>query len=250
MPEVTIRARDIGNIPRYYPEEVNTISIVERLNSLESKMSGMQQILDHTICDNVSIKERLSKTKTYSECLKVPAQQDRDRRKPDRKSTLSPPNNPAISKVRDNSVDRLSINSVTSKKSNNWPDDDGQFELPAYARKEQRRREGRRQKFICGKSTPKPNMFKGAPAPGRQLFIYRCDIATTETEISEYLSSNDFTVRRIECISNPSPMFKSFKRTVPEMEFSKLFESLWPEGVRIRKYFRRRNDSQTRLKSQ
>ncbi|ESO95956.1 hypothetical protein LOTGIDRAFT_175012 [Lottia gigantea] len=115
MPKVTIDAVDLGNIPRSYPEDLNNVSIAERLIRMKAKMSSFQDILDHTICENLTIKEQLDK-KLYSQSVIEP-----------RKTNAVPPksvksaasetrmgysestkrNHPKVSHLREKSADRL-----------------------------------------------------------------------------------------------------------------------------------------------
>ena len=155
---------------------------------------------------------------------------------------------PKGSHLREKSSDRLSVMSYTtnvsevSNCSRTLQDDDNGFQRPNYVRKDEKRQEAKRRRIIFGKSHTQSGSFKGAPEPSRELFIYRVDPSTTDSQISSYLNDNNFTVREISCISNPNARFKSFKLKVPATEFQKLFnETLWPEGVRIRKFIRPRD---------
>lgn len=143
------------------------------------------------------------------------------------------------------SLDRnshISYNSGTSSIFPRSKDEDG-FELPADQKRKLRRNEMKRRQFITGKSSPKSEHFKGAPEPNRDLFIYRVDSSTSETQISSHIVDHGFTVRNIACVSNPNAKFKSFRLTVPLSEFKDLFdEKIWPCGVRVRKYIPPRVD--------
>jgi hypothetical protein len=55
MPHITISALDLGKIPRSLPEELNSISIVDRLAKLESKVS----LMEDTVVKNVTDIHRL-----------------------------------------------------------------------------------------------------------------------------------------------------------------------------------------------
>lgn len=61
VPKILIDAADLGMIPRSHPEELNNISLVDRLNRLEQRVHNLQDGLDRTVCENVALKQRLDK---------------------------------------------------------------------------------------------------------------------------------------------------------------------------------------------
>jgi hypothetical protein len=58
MPCIAIDAYSLHVIPRSHPEELCDISLVDRLNRIEKRMSTMQEILDTVVCENISLKEK------------------------------------------------------------------------------------------------------------------------------------------------------------------------------------------------
>ena len=283
MPNIVINAMHLGHIPRSFPEELNNISLADRLNRFETKLTHLQEVLDRTVCENITIKERLDKSEsakpTYAAAVTKPTihvpdsndgkvqsnsiqsenvennrnylyhdnKRGRGRGNPrgrgaNRFSNMNnlrvPGDNMRSSSCE--SIDRFSTASATSKPSV-WSrhtdfHDDG-FELPSYAKRQMNRLETRRKKFITGISTSKPGSFKGAPEPNRDLFIFRVDKETTESQITNHVKDHGFFVRNLSCVSNPSAKFRSFRLTVPLSQFDDLFnESIWPAGVRVRKY--------------
>lgn len=79
--------------------------------------------------------------------------------------------------------------------------------------------------------------FKAGPAPSRDLFIFRVDKSSSDQEIKAHIQNCGFTVRNLECVSNPDAKYKSLKLSVPAPEFEKLFDDkIWPDGVRVRKF--------------
>jgi len=91
---------------------------------------------------------------------------------------------------------------------------------PKYRKKIQR-------KFVTGKylldTASSGSSFKGAPAPDRQLFIYRVQSDVSVDDVSKYLIEREITVKDLKCISNSNAKFRSFKLTVPIAEFKSLY---------------------------
>lgn len=137
------------------------------------------------------------------------------------------------------SLDQESV--ITTKSSmfngQNKKDDEDGFSMPSHMLRRNRYKEKKRQKIITGCAQLNSGRFRGAPEPDRDLFIYRVDKSTGVSDLRSHITDYGFHIRGLECISNPDSKFKSFKLCVPMSEYSDLFsESLWPSGVRIRKF--------------
>ena len=91
-------------------------------------------------------------------------------------------------------------------------------------------------KIIKGKSKSSGGV-SGAPEPSRHLFIYRVSKETDNNDLHCFISERKFTVRDLNCISNPDAKFKSFKLSVPMSQYDALFkDDMWPEGIMVRRY--------------
>ena len=69
------------------------------------------------------------------------------------------------------------------------------------------------------------------------------------TDITELVTSVGYEVRKIQCISNPNAMYKSFRLTIPVSQYTSIYsdEFPWPDGVKVRRFIRpRRNVSGSR----
>jgi len=112
------------------------------------------------------------------------------------------------------------------------------------SKKRRQRQERRRQQFITGYAPAKSGGFKGAPEPSRDLFLYRVDPESETADLRTHLNDMDVTVRALHQISNESARYKSFRLTIPLSDFDILLDSsLWPEGVRVRRYFPRKDEA-------
>ena len=59
MPRILIDAKDLDKIPRSHPEELNDVSLADRLNQLEQKMSDHGKVLDTYIAQNIVLGDRI-----------------------------------------------------------------------------------------------------------------------------------------------------------------------------------------------
>ncbi len=211
MPNVVILARDLHLIPRSHPEELNNISLISRLNRMEKHMSNLQVCVYRNTSETLVINDKLSQMpgiKSYASAVKSPLSTvtaTSDTHIPLLpKVVISAPNqvesshassptvvNASIAEARITSL-RRDFGSATSQDRSST----ASFREPRYVQKKTQRKT----KFVAGASSPKGSGFKGAPAPDRYLFIYRVDKSIDG--ISEYLTSRQFQIRKLECISN------------------------------------------------
>lgn len=254
MPIIAIPSTDLRAIPRSHPEELNTISMVDRLNQMEEKMRQVQQCMDNTIAQNMALGDRvmtLENTRSsYSSVLSssapIPASAPpapntsrhlpaSEMRADNRRQDERPPTRLAvpITIQRHDSISNVSEHSNISETSG--------YQYQSHYKKKLQRRNN----IITGSNQRAGNQsttgFRGAPEPDRHLFIYRVENDVSVDSLEDWLKRNDITYRTISCISNDQAKFKSFKLTVSVTQFKQLFvANLWPNGVRVRP-FRQKN---------
>ena len=339
LPCVMINTIDMGMIPRSHPEELNNISVIDRLNRIETLVNNQQQLFDKTIAENIVLRERMDNVHTtYANVAARSAthsvnndgvktanrdhQQElrEDRMRPT--SPTSPENAQTPARRRDDEEDSNQIANTpplppapardrppyqrggrsghgrdagrgavgggggrgavrrggrgagrgTGQGARNhqaplWPESlvnqlgralsnlsqasttdtksSEDFHLPNHTLKKKRREENRRQRIITGNARPGTGRFRGAPEPSRDLFIYRVDPETKANYITDLVVQNDYVVRDIQLISNPSARFKSFfKMSVPISQINSLLTETfpWPEGVCVRRFITPRRE--------
>ena len=74
--------------------------------------------------------------------------------------------------------------------------------------------------------------------------MYRVDPETIVNDITDLVVQNDYVVRDIQMISNPSARYKSFKMSVPISQINSLLTETfpWPEGVCVRRFITPRRE--------
>ena len=60
MPHITLSAMDLGCIPRSHPEELNEISMADRLNRMEERLSALTEVVDRTVGINMTLKDQMN----------------------------------------------------------------------------------------------------------------------------------------------------------------------------------------------
>ena len=105
------------------------------------------------------------------------------------------------------------------------------------------RRRPRRRVIVTGtRSEGSSKSFTGAPEPSRDLFIYRVSPEANVDDIKEFISTDGVVVRDLIKKSSPESRFQSYRLTVKQSDEKRLLdEAFWPEGVRVRRYWIKRN---------
>ena len=262
-PMLVLNAHSLHTIPRSHPEELNNISLFDRLNQLESRSQAMQEVLDRIVAENILLKEQVlnlssysSRTKatdtTFTEAGSIPVVTQSHRGKsPNNLLTnkevtgnMSDSVHTAASSISGNFASTLDQQSNHANvKSTNIQyttcDKDG-FRQPTYVLKKQRRSEHRKRNIVKGSAAS--GTLHGAPEPNRDIFVYRVDSKTKCDDLKEYMEEKSFKVMNIELKSNSQSRYKSFKVTIPVSQMPLIFdEGKWPEGVCVRKFYQPRN---------
>ena len=63
LPTITLNAMDLGCIPRSHPEELNDISMADRLNRMEQRLSALSEVVDRTVGINMTLKDQMDAIK-------------------------------------------------------------------------------------------------------------------------------------------------------------------------------------------
>ena len=246
VPTIVLGALSLGHIPRSHPEELNNISLCDRLNQIECRMKKMQEQLDCHTAENMMLHERLEKTDSYASVLKKDNIHYKDtgpKVKIQKTDILTQISNKGVIEIEGEhqSSEVLHENMSATIQPAQQPLDN-EYQIPLYHRKQARRKKMRKN-VITGSRAQCSGNVRGAPDPDRHLFIYRVDRSTVVKDLESYISERGVTVRDLQCVSNCESKFKSFKLTVSVAQYSQLFDSsLWPQGVRIRPFYTKRED--------
>ena len=271
MPTFAIPSNLLYSIPKSQPEELNNISVIDRLAQLENKWTKCQELLDKSLCQNINLQDRVDKLEqtcrpSYSSVVSVstpptivpgplhvnvarpvtqqPVQHQTVRKAPPDKDRRLPYVHDVRNHVEsiprdflrplDNPIHKTgSMDNVSDSGASGY-----QYQNQ-YQKKLDRQNTRSKRVIITGNRASEgvSTGFKGAPEPDRHLFVYRVDKSVSEDDISEYLTGKSVSFRSIDSISNPDAIFKSFKLTVAVSQYRQLFDgTLWPEGVKVRQY--------------
>lgn len=289
MPVITIKAMDLGLIPRSHPEELNNISLVDRLARIEKKIEQMQECVgknEQNIQELKSAGEKSGNSETDHSRLTATNEPGSGSYMHNRSAVHAPAIHveDSIWNVNASRADKTKADNIVSEHvypykhalglthraghvsrdrgfgyghnlhteqsnvvaqpsalglrgsnislaTNNSVDSEG-FKVVKNKKKVRRDR-----RVVTGQKLDSSCIIKGAPEPNRDLFISRLVKETKDSDLERYVRDSGFTVNDLECISHPDAKMKSFRMSVPKSEFPKLLsDSLWPSGVRVRKY--------------
>ena len=259
LPNVAINARSLQFIPRSHPEELNNISLVDRLNRLEARMMNMQTQLDGVTAHNMFLRDKLldkssyaskvsSNAIVYAATSTAPAIPVNTSIGNNKSGSLDVrPKIPNLPSLASNQQSTIST-SLSSKPKDDVEasyalprqlsylnqDSDSSFRIPTQQLKQLQRKE--RRQAIIGKGNVTANL-KGGPEPGHDIFVFRLDPSSTKADVESFLETENVEVWHIEQMSHESAKYKSFKVTIPTSKLQQLLnEEAWPEGIGVRRF--------------
>jgi hypothetical protein len=285
VPLFVVSAYNLANLPRSMPEELNNISLVDRLATLEGKVRRMEETIVRNACDiheletnqaSHSVEDEPEKDKEdHTDTLNSASHylgRGRGRAKPNlqEQAPIVPGAYSFADAAKNNIGTNLKSVSMRGRGPNrgimrqNVPHPDVQrlrgstqslcsdgssycgsdgFALGRHEVLKNNRQERRRRNAIVGKAKTHEKI-KGAPEPSRDVFVFRLDEGTKESEVEDFVRESGITIRAVKCVSHPDAKYCSFRVTVGKTDFPKLMsDTLWPAGVMIRKYIPARNEA-------
>ena len=259
-PDILIKATDLHLIPRSKPEELQSISLVDRVRQMEENMKRMQESIDNQSAVSMSLDDRVANIEKGKSSYAAIARRNAQaapvtRPKP---SAVTSSVNPAalassgnVHKNRQYSVvdatkglNRLrrgeSTTSLVSNASSNPSEYNEGFRYQGKQRKKTR------PKPVTGTRTVLEGGFKGAPAPSRDIFVYRVEKDTPDNVIKDYIVTYGIEVRSVVCLSSENATFSSFKVVISVSDLPKVLDpEFWPTGVCVRRLYAPREPRQT-----
>ena len=238
LPTVAVLVSDLDRIPKARPAEMCSISMVERMGQLEARLISTERRLNDLesgMKDSDAPKDSCSMS--YSGAVTKETSTTQSVYRKPKKSDI--PTNlqvklPALSNLKSTTHISGSHTSLASDISKPSLYSEG-FEYPASHK---RKRNNLKRKVVV-KGTQKSCSLKGAPEPSRDIFVYRVQKDTADSEITDYVKDQNISIRSIEKMSNTESKFDSFRLEVSVSDMYRLFEpNFWPEGICVRKFFR------------
>ncbi|ELT87296.1 hypothetical protein CAPTEDRAFT_189088 [Capitella teleta] len=94
------------------------------------------------------------------------------------------------------------------------------------------------------KSGERCKSFTVGPEPSRDLFLFRVSPTAEEEDINNYLSEEGIVVRSLSKMSAAQSTWSSYRLEVKASDASQLLHGdFWPEGVRVRRFRRPREEA-------
>ena len=239
----------LHSLPRSKPEELLSLSIADRMASLEEQHNHMREIIDGLVLNKLDHSFRLRRleegchhkdketdvqpqAKNGSDGIQQQTQgQQRQsgqqqRSQPQRQWQHGEQRKPTEDAASNTYASIVAAISAAAKAA-----DVGEEPFQPVRPRKRTYKKPR----VIGKGDQGAGL-KGAPEPSRHLFIHRVDKSSTCNDVVTYVTKKlKVTPRDIECKSREEAAFKSFKLTVAVSDYKTLFdEQLWPEGVCVR----------------
>ena len=267
--ETVFVAKNLKRIPKWDPHDSDHLSILEKISKLEGRLHNTEFVVSENKAHILKLNDDVSKfDNRFESCEKAVAGlaakdsvlntpyldalkngKDKPSCHPNIKTPAiehieprGPPNPPKIlanTKGTGGRSGATGDGGAIGKKNKDISDeenvdaDEDEYVIP---REQRRKQERRRRSFITG--TSGNARFRGGPPPVRDYFVYRVMKTTQETDIEECLSDNDIKYELVKKISKEEAKYSSFKISVSLNDIGKVMDpNVWPEGVRIRRFF-------------
>ena len=217
MPSLAVTPAGMHRMPRVPPAETCSISICERVGTLEQTVRMLSESLSKI---QLSPSQSLPTSTTSAPTAAATSSET---------SAMAATENKSYANIAANLGNSLPL----SEKSRRHPaiDQDGYQTVTSG-----RRHRPPRRTPITGTATS--SKLRGAPEPSRDLFVYRVEKDTAESEIKDYLEDHSIEARGVEKKSNPEAKYDSFRVEVNVTDSQKLLDAqFWPVGVCVRKYY-------------
>ena len=261
LPNVCISAKDLGRIPRSHPEELNDITLIDRLNQMEKKMSTMQSHIDSNMANHINLSDMVRQitkpmpVKSFADATAERIQIIPDPLKVHADAAIAttsipqpvkaPSSNPAKHPAAATALQAGDL-AADPKKPNTsrTPQDKRSMNSTNTVIRGKQSTDGylvvhrKKRQVTIGKANNKHDLkLKGAPEPKRFAFIYRVDNTVSEADVKDYMNSENIAFDDITCMSNELAKFKSFKLCIPISSVKRVFDpDTWPENVYVRKF--------------
>lgn len=265
LPPFAVDPSALNRIPKASPAETFPISVCERLNLLEAKVSQLPDLEERIKQAEIKM-ERVpasyAAAAASNEPNQIRVQPPTSLNAPANASTSAcalpgplhvklPPVkassnisswhdravNKALGKAKATAAAPLYGSQASLASSGpSWYDEG--FDYTGEQKKKKMKRVKNR-KAVTGTSTMLSGKLKGAPEPSRDIFVYRVVKDTTESEIQDYIVDNNIAVRGVSKVSNTEARFDSFRVEIKVSDLNQVLNaSFWPEGICVRRFFK------------
>ena len=264
LPRFAVYSEDIGFLPRIRAEDIDTVSLAERLLDLEEVVQGLKTTLSLAPHSAPAIAEPLqsASASTFSESAEAATQAFADT-PGETLNSLPLSTTTLVAPQRDTRPRALSAPNGCTGDSNDTAE---LFRVPYNRRKAHKRRPLTRGVPQCpsdpstetipkavaqtvqGKSkAPNFRSLKAGPGLCKDLFISNIANSTHVEDIRGFVKHQKCTVVALRKVSKENALSQSFCLTISSSDFEILNKPIWPGTIRVRKFHHRaRNTGNTR----
>ena len=244
MQSTVFVAVHLDNLPRITPGEIDPVSLLERVTSLEIAMGNVQQCV--TRHDSaLSAVSRPATTNLLAQQLQdlhvaMPLIAPLAHESLPGQAVPTTVNTPGVTHSADGQTWSHLVAAIATD-----PPDDG-FQVPSYHRKKTAQLKGaepapkKRRKVDVFYGKKNSSAIKCAPKK-LELFVFNVDCSTDENCIKEFLKEEQVKVIEMECVSHKEAWTKSSRVLVTADDpVCTLDCDFWPLGIGCRRFFKKR----------
>lgn len=236
MPMIAVLASDLHMVPKCLPEELNTISMVDRITRLEQLVSGLSS-------DVVSIRTNGPAVgqPAANPSITVPSSQgqgqgpaahEKNKKKTNQKNNSDVHVSGQATQVASTSSGGSQGVNVHSQSASS----DAPFTEPSDVIRKKQRQERSKRKYVTGTAANFRSMV-GSEIQ-RHLFIYNVSPDAILEDVKDYITQEKgVEVKELLKLSKAESRNQSFRLSVKEKDYACLNDpAAWPDGVKVRRY--------------
>ena len=256
-------ARDLTNIPKHHPIDMNPFAALEKVTVLERRIKAMEESLSCNKADTVILQDKVTeidrtvatherlisngaltgvpKSPLFSDIVNRNAQSSKQSINDGNRQQRAPPlQHQERTLTRTKSRDSYSTNrSVRNDNDTDTGNDTGDNNESNQNDSSNKWITVTRCKPIQGRATGAPIM--GAPEPSRSYFVYRVNRETDDEQFTNYLKSKGLHIRDFKLVSHRESVNKSYKLVIPKSDQEIVMnDQIWPRGICVRPFYTKR----------
>lgn len=245
MPLVAILSTQLSMIPRSHPEEVLPISVGDRMNRTEHRLSQLTDLVERVVAENADMRDEIRNLMTSSpqaDSHTSPPKQENKKKNKRKGPVAKMPGGATLNALPDapNLCNSLPPPGSDSDAGGDDGDDSqGRFTRVDYGK----RRSSKKPDIVTGTGGSSLSSFTGVE-PNRHLYVGRVAADATEDDLKNWIKDRiGVELRHFQKLPPPqnrppSSDSQSFWITVPmkDCDTASKPES-WPDGVIVRRFF-------------
>ena len=272
LPSIAILSTELGAIPKAHPEEVLPISMADRMNKLEHRMTELMDVVERVVSENAQLRDGVnighSTAEPRQDGARVPPPPSHPSttlpvtgKKSKKKKAGKQPDMPGAATLRGALLEPNLLEHVQLARSSSSSPPDSDSDDDPFIEVKHKKDRNKKVQITVRRTERKPLVTGSANAgfkslcgaePNRHLYIYGVAEGTTEEDLRDWITSElKANLKHLEKVPPsvnrpPGATSQSFHATVSLRDYDILCKpESWPEGISVRRFYPARSKART-----